>query len=283
MRIFIRALFIALLPALFTGCVSTVKETGFLEHGYSDFNVVENKDLRVRVIDPENWEEPVVFAAFERELAVQREGEHFMVRPASLGDNFREQVTAHPVVFIIPEPIWLVDDPYPGEPEKTDELTFTVRERLYRYLLRKYPHPTRVRYGCSRNDPKFKDHRFVTIQTYVTWYDKGIGFTRYILGWGIGQAGVQIEGDFIDGFVDDGKKIGEFAVRTQHGGFAQNGINVNVLKSNYCLKYASEEAIRMLTDQIPNIIPGISYRLHGELPEIVREVTERPSLDLAAN
>ncbi len=270
-------------PVFFLACATPVRETGFLEHGYQEFNVTNTDEMKVRIIDPENWEEPVVFAAYERELAIQRHGEQFVVRPAMLAGSFEELVTAHPVVFVIPEPIWNVDLPYPNKPDKNDEITFTVRERLYRYLLRKYPHPTRVRYACTSDDPMFENHRFITIQTHLTWYDKGFAPTRYVLGWGIGQASIQIEGDIFDGFPHDGKKIAEFAIRADHAGFAQNGLNVNVLDSAYCLKYAAEEAIRLFTEDLPRFVPGINYRLHGELPNVVRESTDRRPLNLASN
>src|SRR5690606_27014092 len=71
--------------------------------------------------------------------------------------------TAQPVLFIVLPPVWASD--LRLDPEQEDEVIFTIRERFYRYLLREYPHPVRVRYSYIPTDPLMEGYRVINVQT----------------------------------------------------------------------------------------------------------------------
>ncbi len=221
-----------LLPLFFflTGCMAEIRPTGHLEEGYTGFNEVEESWLKVRLDeDARHDNQPV----------------------ASRSDN----VTTQPTVFIVPEPQWAAPVAWEGEPERREKIIFTVRERLYRYLLRNYPHPVRVRYAIRQSDPIMRDHYILTITARVTDYRKGIGALRYLIGSGFGQAYIQIEGEFLEG--KEQRKIGEYAVRRGHSAYSQSGLNLSVLRSDYAMLYAADEALAEFTERLPGIFPGV--------------------------
>ncbi len=234
--------FALLLPlVLLAGCYSKVRPTGFLDGGYQEFNLVDEDHLKMRVDESFLEHHPAV----ARTLGVPHD-------PLVSG---ADGYTTQAVVFIIPEPRWIAPDAYPRDPESTDEILFTIRERIYRYLLRAYPHPVRVRYAYSRHDALTRDYRVITVTANVTDFKKGIGLVRYVLGY-FGEARIQIEGEIFEGPGRE-RKIGEYAIRRASAGYAQSGLNPTVLRSDVVMRYAADEAITDLTQVFPRFVPGV--------------------------
>jgi len=216
------------------GCYSRVRDTGFLEGGYTDFNAVDRSTFKLRLDDGEYAPLPEL--------------------PALLAEN--DSATTRGVLFVIPEVEWAAAKPFPSDdPEKLEFTLFTVRERFYRYLLRAYPAPTRVRFAYRATDPVLKDHMVITLKSRVTDYTAGWGFARYFIGY-IGESRIQIEGEIFEGPFAE-RKIGEFAIRRGNAGYAQMGLNTKVLKTDYCLLYAAEEAIATMSLELPEHIAGV--------------------------
>jgi len=53
------------------------------------------------------------------------------------------------------------------------------------------------------------------------------------------------------------EKVGEFALRAAHAGYAQNGFNTDVLEDAYTLRYAAEAAILEFTKLLPSFLRGV--------------------------
>ncbi len=233
-----RLLALLLGTMMLAGCVSTIRDTGTLAGGYENFNAVDERTVKVRLFDDG--------AAAGGAAEVSPTG-----NDAGTASN-----DGRPLLFIVPEPEWKAGaDPWPDEPERLEDLLFTVRERLYRYLLREYPHPARVRYAWQESDPRLRGYRVLTVHAAITDYKQGNGFLRYVVGWGAGQTRFQLEGRIVEGHGAGRRLLGEYVVRRGHAGYAQNGLNPAVLRSDYALRYAAEEAIGLLTAELAVVLP----------------------------
>lgn len=275
------SLLFTLLVACFalTGCYSRVRDTGYLKGGYQDFNAIEVGFFKLR-FDENSRYAPAPTHERKLQKIDKKTGKETFV-PLPLNDD----ETTRALAFIIPEPKWLAE-PFKvsdkeakkaadaaakagvqlqGPPDRQKEILFTIRERLYRYLLRSYPHPVRVRYAYSPTEQKLSGYRIITITSNVTDYSKGIGWMRYGFGWGAGEARIQIEGEILEGIGEGQVKIGEYVIRRGSGAYAQNGLNTKVLRADYCLKYAAEEAILTLTQQLPYLMQGVETLKMGRI------------------
>lgn len=259
MRLLLLSLFPALAILLTTGCVSHVRDTGFLEGGYLEFNAVDTPSAKLRVD-----------ASLEEEVAR-------ILEVSARIEEGAEPIPVQPVVFVV-APTEISSEFVLEDPGKQEQVLFTVRERLYRYLLRNYAPPTRVRYAYMQSDPLTRDCRVITITSRVTDQQDGVGPLRYFLGYGIGKARLQLEGEIFEGPNRD-RKIGEYAIRRGHGGYAQNGLNVNVMRADYCLRYAAEDAVSDLTELLANRIPGFvlipEHVAHLENPATAKQSNQR--------
>jgi hypothetical protein len=164
----------------------------------------------------------------------------------------RDGETTRALAFVIEEPEWTAEPL--DEEEGEDKVIFTLRERFYRYLLRTYPHPVRARYAVRRSDTKIQDCRLVSIQVRVTDTKTGYGPVRYFLGYGLGQSRLQIEGEIFEGI--ERRKIGEFAIRRAHAGYAQSGWNPDVWNDDYVLRYAADEIVIEVVEEIAKHLPA---------------------------
>ena len=240
-----------LLAALsLAGCTRTVEPNGVLGD-YSQFNAVNDPDVKLRV---EGWQDYTVDPLYltQQQIREYRGDGRPIPLPEAVGIT---EENTQPALFIVPEALWQSDyDEF--DPADRDEILFTIRERLYRYLLRAYPHPVRVRYAMPLDDPMLNDHRVLTVQAYVTDIEDGQGFWRYAIGYGAGAAVMQIEGRIYEG-AGQTEVLAEFALRESHGGYPNGFINPGVLSAPYCLKYATEEAIGKLTGRLREFIPGV--------------------------
>lgn len=230
----LRLVFLPLLILLSAGCLSPVRTTGYLSGGYAEFNAIDEEGMRLRV-------EPSLLG--ERAL------------PETVSEDL---ATSRPAVFIVPEPRWMVPGVLADAPERRDDVLFTVRERFYRYLLRAYPHPVRVRYAWRPSDGLLEGYRVYTVETAVTDVHAGTPWLRYLVGYGAGAVEIQIEGRIWEG-IGERRLVGESVLREWHSGYAQNGLNTQVLRVDYCLRYAAEEVILEFTPHLPRFIDGVCH------------------------
>lgn len=224
-----------------TGCRSKIRNTGFLD-SYTDFNALNKTNIKLRLAP-----QPPAFQPAEG--FIKPKGD---IPPPPVAVPTDGSVK--PILFIVAPARWDAPHLYPKEPAREDKILFTVRERFYRYLLRNYPHPVRVRYAIRTDDPLLKRHRVVVVAPRVTDFRKGNGTVRYLFGYGFGKARLQVEGELFEG-LEEQEKIGEFVFRIAHQGYAQSGFNTDVLEADYCLKYAAEEGILKLTRAMPAHLP----------------------------
>ncbi|MCC5875997.1 MAG: DUF4410 domain-containing protein [Candidatus Sumerlaeia bacterium] len=243
MRQLLPLLQISLLLLLVSGCSMSIRETGFLADGYTDFNAINEDKIQLRV-DPT--------------LAQMADSRPLL----AAGDR----VTSSPAVFVISQPRWNVPGYLDDDEEAREDVLFTVRERFYRYLLRVYPHPVRARYALRADDFNIDGYRILTLETAVTDIHPGSPWLRYLVGYGAGSAEIQIEGRIIEHNGGDPRVVAEFVLREWHSGYAQSGMNTQVLRLDYCLRYAAEEAIARLTSRLPEFFPGVIYHPIEDTP-----------------
>ena len=244
----IRALLACLAALLLAGCSFPVLQTGYLDD-YGSFNAVDERDVKVRLHTKEDFSLGKYLVTEERAKELEKEG---LPVPDAAADGVNLS-RGTPVVFVVEEPQWLAP---PWKKEHEQEITFTLRERMYRYLLREYPHPVRVRYAYSAEDPLVRNHRMLVVESAVTHTTKGSGFLRYVIGYGAGAASLQYEGRIYEG-LDKKKLVAEFAARESHAAYPQGFMNLAVWQASYTLKYAAEATIRDVSGALPGIIPGI--------------------------
>lgn len=232
---------LAALMACSAGCGSRIRNTGFLEN-YTHWNAINKRNIKLG-LEPQApgfaYTPPAKVSADipPPPVAVPTDG------------------SVKPILFIVAPAKWDAKHLGSDDPKDEGEILFTVRERFYRYLLRSYPHPVRVRYAIRTDDPLLARHRVIVVSPRVTDFKKGSGTLRYLFGYGMGKARLQVEGQIFEG-LEEKKKIGEFAFRVAHQGYAQSGFNTDVLDDDYCLKYAAEEGILKLTHDMPKVLPA---------------------------
>ncbi|MCB2156508.1 DUF4410 domain-containing protein [bacterium] len=255
-------LLLLLTAVALTGCTRTVEPIGVLDD-YAAFNCINEPDVKLRV---GGWQDYTVDPLYLTRAQIREYHDDGRAIPIPESFGLTEE-KIQPTLFIVPEPIWAT--PYDEfDDTDRDEILFTVRERMYRYLLRAYPHPVRVRYAMPLDDPMLTDHRVLTVRTYVTDVEDGQGFWRYVIGYGAGATVIQLEGRIYEG-VEDETVLAEFAIRESHGGYPNGFFNPQVFDAPYCLKYAVEEAIGKLTERLREFIPGVLPR-----PGMEREVRQ---------
>ncbi len=236
---------------LSTACSSRIRPVGTWGAASATFGDIQRKDLRLAMEgrQEDTWKP---FYPSPAQLAVIKasgEGAHFPP-PLPRGLDAR---TSQPMLLVIAEPQWAA--PPVMQQDDRDEVRFVLRERLYRYALRAYPHPVRVRWAYDPRDPLTRNHRIVTLQTRITDVGTGNGLARYLLGFGLGAASVQFEGEFLEGAVER-HPIGAFVVRTAHAGYSQWGMNPQVYLASYCAKYAIESGVWKVMEHLPEHLPG---------------------------
>lgn len=243
-------LFLAALALFASGCAATVTPNPVRPEGYALHRKIDEKDFKLWFAEePDHTYSPILLTRTEIERRLE---EHeYIPTAAELGLDLQ---TSEPLLLVIPEPLWLVEGQEISEKER-EEVLFTLRERIYRYVLRQYPHPMRARYAFSPTETLTQGYRIVTLKTRITDADPGYGWIRYFVGFGAGMAQLQIEGEFLEGPHAD-RLLGEWSMRIVHGGYADWGLNVEVFSAPYCYKYACEEAAQRLADRLPEFLPG---------------------------
>ncbi|MBI1290387.1 hypothetical protein GC173_03990 [bacterium] len=276
----LRFLLLPCVLALVVGCASKIKPVGpemlpFPEG--AEIKEVNRKGFRLRIESQDSLRPFIQSEEVQRELG-RRKSE--IQPPTVLADG----ETSRGIVFILAPPVWdspkgFHEDRERGAkdvnkdpdlalaPTREDHLLFTLRERLYRYLLRAYPYPVRTRYAYRLSDPLIQKSRMITIETRITDIKRGDAWIRYVIGYGLGQSRIQIQGEILEGL--ERRKIGDFVIRRGHGGFSQSGLNPEVLMDDYALKYAIEASVRIICEELPEVLPGVT--IEAIVPE---ETTE---------
>ena len=233
-----------------TACQAPVKPTSYLD-SYDQFSPVDEPESKLRYFAAEDLSLDPYLPSRE----VRRELKSDEKAVPSLKDAGLTDDDVQSVLFIVEPPLWTADAEFKSE--EKDDLLFTLRERFYRYLLRTYPHPVRVRYAFDPSDPRVKGNRLVRVESAITDIEKGSGFLRYMIGYGAGRAVVQVEGR-LWGIDDEGGDLllGEFAFREGHGAYPNGFINVDVIDPAYCVKYAIDQGLKEFTPHLRGVIPG---------------------------
>lgn len=241
--------------ALLCGCAGPVKPSTAYLDDYGPFNVVDKKDLKVRVVAEQD-------ESIDKYYLTKPEIERAKKKKQALPDAVADGVdlsTAQPVLFVVARPEWRTSVRL-RKAEDEEDVLFTLRERIYRYLLREYPHPVRVRYAYAPEETITQGYRVVTIESAITDVNKGNGWLRYLVGYGAGVAVFQLEGKIYEGTGDDRKVIAEYATREDHMGYPNGFLNPSVMKVGYCMKYGVEEAVGNLSKEFRKAIPAAQPR-----------------------
>ncbi|MBX3729270.1 MAG: hypothetical protein KF858_08805 [Candidatus Sumerlaeia bacterium] len=239
-----------LVLALATACAGPMKPTGYLDD-YGSFNRFKTDTFGMRVREGEDRSVDQYFLNKVQIEELRSTGQE----PPSLEAAGFDPENLQPVLFIVNPPEWRAE----WRPETDEELEgvlFTVRERFYRYLLRQYPHPVRVRYAYVPGDPLLAGYRVLELDSAVTDVNPGSGFLRYVIGYSAGAVCAQLEGRVREG----NEVLAEFVAREEHAGYPNGFMNWQVTKTSYCLKYATEESIDMVTEHIRATIPAARLR-----------------------
>lgn len=172
--------------------------------------------------------------------------------------SFHVQENPRAVLFVINKPKWTAKSRL--SPAEVEDVSFTLRERIYRYLLREYPHPARVRYAYIPDDVLTRDYEVVFVDTTVTDIRTGNGVARYVLGYGAGATVIQVEGRFSHIVEGQSVPLVDFALRQRHGAYPSGVMNTQVTDDAYCLKYGTEALVGKLTTTLPTYLRTPSLR-----------------------
>lgn len=197
---------------------------------------------------------PTEFRSAQAEpiLRINKAQEFYPVEPTL--SNFNSEPNPRPILFVINKPTWGAKSKL--KPSEIDDVSFTLRERLYRYILRQYGHPARVRYAYIPSDPLTKDYDVIFVDSQVTHAETGSGPMRFILGYGAGATTLQVEGSFnLKQTETTSIPLLNFAARQKHGAYPNGFMNTQVWDDAYCLKYATEAMIGKLTLKLPEVLP----------------------------
>jgi hypothetical protein len=74
----------------------------------------------------------------------------------------------------------------------------------------------------------------------------GIGFVRWLIGYGVGGVLVQVEGSLVNAAT--GQTIARFIVKMRHSGQPYLGLNPRVFSTKYCFRNALDVASEEITD-----------------------------------
>lgn len=167
-------------------------------------------------------------------------------------EEFINQTTPKPILFVVNKPSWTAKSRLSLQEE--EEVAFTLRERIYRYLLREYDHPARVRYAYIPDDQLTKDYELIFVDTTVTDIRTGNGVARYVLGYGAGATVIQVQGSFYRSLNGEPKPLLDFVLRQRHGAYPSGVMNTQVTDDAYCLKYGTEALVTKLTTALPEYL-----------------------------
>jgi len=245
----LRLSLLMLLAAIAVGCSRPVVSTGYLQD-YTSFNVIDEKERKFRMFHEEDFS---VDKYFLTKAEITKHDKNQTLPPDAAADGV-DLSHAQPILFVVNEPKWQAELKLKESLE--EEIIFVVRERLYRYLLREYPHPVRVRYAFVPSDPLVDGYRIIHVDSAITHAKRGSGWLRFLIGYGAGATTIQLEGRLHENPEAD-KLLGEFALRNDHGGYPHGFLNPRVFRAHYCMKYAVEQILSEFTQELRDYIPAV--------------------------
>ncbi len=250
----IRSFALLALALLAAGCAGNIRPTGYLDD-YGKLGETDTRKVFTHLVEEQDDSLDGYYLTREQLRKLEKKGEPV---PQAEADGV-DLDSAQPVLFVVDKPVWRASTRLKQEDE--EKVLFTIRERFYRYLLRQYPHPVRVRYAWVPEDSATEGYRVVTLESAVTDVKKGNGWLRYLVGYGAGTTILQMEGRLLDG-TGDTTVISEFAIREDHAGYPNGFFNPTVLSAGYCLRYGAEQAIERLTEEFRDTIPAATPAPH---------------------
>lgn len=119
------------------------------------------------------------------------------------------------------------------------EIGSSLRDYFYRGLVREvYKDTIVIKDGNLEwyDDP---ENQIFILELAITHMKKGNGLLRYLIGFGLGQTDLQVEGRLFDHKTLD--EIFAFTIRSRHAGNSYQGLNPRALSGKYCLRMSAQE------------------------------------------
>ncbi|MBN1901147.1 DUF4410 domain-containing protein [Candidatus Sumerlaeota bacterium] len=102
------------------------------------------------------------------------------------------------------------------------------------------------------------ENRIMILDLSITHLKKGNGLLRYMIGFGLGQTDLQLEGRLYDHRTAE--EAMAFAIRLRHMGNSYQGLNPRALSSPYCLRMSGQEAAISLSKLVREIWDNIDRK-----------------------
>ncbi len=239
--LFRRLALLGALCAALAACSPPVKDTGYLD-SYQNFDLANKRSVKIRSTEAlRQFTAPATAPSAETTpslLAAAAPSPTPGAAPAaSAGATSSTPAPAEPpYIFVVLPTRWEAVTKL-GQKER-DDLQRLARDRIYTWIGRGYPPPTFIRFELLPGDPLLKKGRVVFVESCVTELKSGIGILRYLIGFGLGEVEMQIEGRLREKS-PAGPVLAEYAIRVSHNGYPRMGINVKSLSDSYCFKHAA--------------------------------------------
>ena len=127
-------------------------------------------------------------------------------------------------------------------PSLEQELSTLLRERLYVHALRTLVPRLIVTKTKNTDDYTEIGYTVDAVSVSITHVTRGNGLLRYVIGFGMGDAALQVEGVLLNAQTE--VPLVELAVRIPHGGYPSMGINPRAISARHCLRLAADAASR---------------------------------------
>jgi hypothetical protein len=154
-----------------------------------------------------------------------------------------------PMVLYIPPVKWY--DKNDISQKLQNELGRFIQEYFYQALLMDNYYDMILTKRSYLETYESLDYRIVTLDLAVTYIQKGSGFLRYFIGFGLGRSDIQVEGQFRQNKTDE--EIMAFTMRYQHMGNAHYALNPRALSANYCLRMSIEAVALKITTLVKDV------------------------------
>lgn len=143
-----------------------------------------------------------------------------------------------------PKVLYIAPVAYAAEPvirpSLEQELSALLRERLYVHALRTFAPRLIITKTEDLDEYAEIGYTANTLSVAITHVTRGNGPLRYLVGFGLGAATLQVEGMLRD--AQTGAPLVELAIRVPHGGYPSMGINPRAISSRHCLRLATDVA-----------------------------------------
>lgn len=131
------------------------------------------------------------------------------------------------------------------------ELSALLRERLYMHALRTLVPRLIIIKSKDTDDYAEIGYTVDTLSVAITHVTRGNGLLRYVIGFGMGDAALQVEGVMSNAQTDE--PLIELAVRIPHGGYPSMGINPRAISARHCLRLAADAASREIIQALATL------------------------------